>query len=68
MVACVGCYYKLKSVAHIISLTSNDRYAPFLKKPAVIANDVCASENDEMMSLFLEKMKIMTRNLSIKGS
>ncbi|GES87501.1 hypothetical protein GLOIN_2v1788144 [Rhizophagus clarus] len=36
----------LRSVAYIVNLASNDRYAPFLKKPTMIANDT--NEGDEV--------------------
>lgn len=36
----------LRSVAYIINLVSNDRYAPFLKKPTMVANDT--NEDDEV--------------------
>ncbi|CAB4399029.1 unnamed protein product [Rhizophagus irregularis] len=36
----------LRSVAYIINLSSNDRYAPFLNKPIMITNDT--NEGDEV--------------------
>ena len=45
----------LKSVAYIIYLASNGRYAPFLEKPMMVVDDANKDNDDCDDSFFLKK-------------